>query len=161
MFQNVVLRGVIGLHLARVMTLHCARVNLLRLHVAIFGQEPAVSHNSTVPALACVEDDLYWRSHLLEVTSDSLPDLEVCHDVEEVSGVLISQHSSLLWADGGICEEPVASEEDWPFVAVLLRSSHSPGTIRIRIQTLLGHYQDILPNISVLEFINEMRLFSE
>ena len=109
--EDVVLSGVIALHLAGMMTLHLARVHIMRLHVTVAGQQSAVPLHPAVQTHAGVEHHLDRGPHLAQEARQGVPDLSVRLDVEQPPGVRVSQHASLLRADCGVSEKP----EEWRF----------------------------------------------
>ena len=65
----------IVLDVTRMMTLHHARMNIMRFHVAIFGQKTTITNNGTILTSAGVEHNLDRSSHLLDVFLESVANL--------------------------------------------------------------------------------------
>ena len=151
----------IVLDVTRMMTLHNSRMNKMWLHMTIFRQKTTIPHYGTVQTFTSIEHHLYRRTHLVNIFMECIANLLVRLDVEEEPRGLVTQHSSLFRTYGWICQEPVAGEEDWPFIAVLLRGSHGSCTVCFWIETLFGDYQDVSPNLFIFELIYQMSLFSQ
>ena len=66
MLQDLVLRRMKSLNLARMMILHTSIMDKMRLHVAILGEESSISFCRAVQAPGGVEHYLHWGPHLAQ-----------------------------------------------------------------------------------------------